>query len=243
MEIHIAGDIDELSTSVADWMVAYMNQTLQQQDRFTLVLSGGSTPEKLHRLLASDAYKNEVDWSKVHIFWGDDRFVPFNDDRNNAKMAFDTLLNYVAVKQENIHVMQTENISPEDSASAYEKILSEYFSDGATNTFDLVLLGMGDDGHTLSLFPGKKEVIYETQKQCTSLWLEAQDMYRITLTHGIVNRASRIAFLTAGPKKAHALYEVLRGDYNPDVYPSQIIKPVNGELHWFVDKAAAAQLL
>ena len=101
---------------------------------------------------------------------------------------------------------------------------------------------MGDDGHTLSLFPGKTEVIHETEKLCTSLWLEAQDMYRITLTHPIVNQAAQIVFLANGAGKAKVLREVLKGNYNPDLYPSQIIKPVNGELHWFVDEAAAADL-
>ena len=127
MQFHISKDTTELSKAVADWMVEYINKTLQKQDSFTLVLSGGSTPKKLHELLSSNAYKNKIDWSKVHIFWGDDRFVSFNDERNNAKMAFDTLLNHVPVAKEHIHVMQTENITPEDSAKAYEIILKEYF--------------------------------------------------------------------------------------------------------------------
>ena len=199
------------------------------------------------------------------MFWGDERFVPFNDSRNNAKMGFDNLLNHVPVPKEQIHVMQTENITPEKSAKAYEEILKKYFPE-ATNyklrtvselqttnyklqtgnrelkTFDLVLLGMGDDGHTLSLFPGKTDVIHETKKWCTSLWLESQNMYRITLTHPVVNNAAAIAFLVTGNAKAKALYEVLKGNYDPDLYPSQIIKPVNGELHWFADEAAAAEL-
>lgn len=246
MQFHISKDTTELSKTVADWMVEYINKTLQKQDSFTLVLSGGSTPKKLHELLASDAYKNKIDWSKIHIFWGDDRFVPFNDERNNAKMAFDTLLNHVPVAKEHIHVMQTENITPEDSAKAYEIILKEYFPKALTThnaqhtTFDLVLLGMGDDGHTLSLFPGKTAVIHETEKLCTSLWLESQDMYRITLTHPIVNQSAAIAFLVTGTSKVKALHEVLEGDYNPDLYPSQMIKPGSGELHWFLDEPAAA---
>jgi len=246
MQLHIFPNIDQLSVSVADWMVEYVNETLQKQDRFTLVLSGGSTPKKLNALLASDAYKNKIDWSKVHIFFGDERFVPLSDERSNAKLAYDTLLNHVNVAAENIHIMQTENITPEDSAKNYEAILKQYFQHPTSNTqhptFDLVLLGMGDDGHTLSLFPGKTEVIYETEKLCTSLWLESQNMHRITLTHPIVNHAAQIVFLVNGSGKAEALHEVLKDAYNPELYPSQIIKPVTGELHWFVDEAAAANL-
>lgn len=248
MQLHISPNTDQLSVSVADWMVNYINETLQQQDRFTLVLSGGSTPKKLNALLASETYKNKIDWSKVHIFFGDERFVPLNDERSNAKLAYDTLLDHVPVAAENIHIMPTENISPEDAAKTYEGILKKYFPEALTShnlhltTFDLIFLGMGDDGHTLSLFPGKAEIIHETEKLCTSLWLEAQDMYRVTLTHPIVNNAARIAFLATGSGKATALKEVLKGAYNPELYPSQIIKPVHGELHWFVDKAAAADL-
>lgn len=239
MQLHISKDATEFTKAVADWMVDYINKTLQKQDRFTLVLSGGGTPKKLHELLASDAYKNKIDWSKIHFFWGDDRFVPFNDERNNAKMAYDTLLSHVPVVKEQIHVMQTENITAEDSAKAYEAILKDYFP-AVEKTFDLVLLGMGDDGHTLSLFPGKTEVIHETEKLCTALWLESQDMYRVTLTHPIVNQSAAVAFLVTGANKVNALHEVLEGIYNPDLYPSQIIKSENGELHWFLDEAAAA---
>lgn len=254
MPLHIFKNTEELSKTVADWMIDDINKTLQQQDRFTLVLSGGNTPKKLHELLSSESYKNKIDWSKLHIFWGDERFVPFNDERSNAKMGFDTLLNHVPVPKEQIHVMQTKNIAPEDSANAYEEILKKYFlsatgsgqlavaQNDKQKTFDLVFLGMGDDGHTLSLFPGKTEVIHETKKWCTFLWLQSQSMYRITLTHPVVNNASAVAFLVTGNNKAKALHQVLKGDYNPDLYPSQIIKPSNGELHWFVDEEAAAEL-
>lgn len=241
MEIHIAPNINELSKQAADFIVQKIEEVLSKKDRFTIALSGGGTPEKLHRLLASEDYKNKIDWGRLHVFWGDERFVPFRDDRSNAKMAFDTLLNYVPVPEEQIHIMQTENISPEQSAKAYEQILEKYFHDSA-NTFDLIILGMGDDGHTLSLFPGKTNIIFEDKRQCISLWLESQNMYRITLTHPVANRAANIMFLTAGAKKAKALSQVVKDNDNPSLYPSQIIKPVTGELRWFVDEAAAQDL-
>jgi 6-phosphogluconolactonase len=239
MPLHVYKDSEELSEAAAKWIADTIAETLKGKDRFTIALSGGSTPERLHKILAAAPYKEQIDWQKLHVFWGDERAVPFTDSRNNAKMAYDTLLNFVPVPASQIHVMQT-NMPPESSALEYEKILHQYFgAEGAS--FDLVLLGMGDDGHTLSLFPGT-EVVHEEKAWATSFFLKAQGMYRITLTKTIVNRAARIAFLTTGPKKTHALQEVLKGAYNPDLYPSQEIKPVNGELHWFVDKAAAAGL-
>ena len=239
MELQVYSDAQQLSQAAAKWIAGLIAETLKVQDRFTIALSGGSTPKLLHKILAAAPYKDQIDWSKMHIFWGDERAVPFEDDRNNAKMAYDTLLNFVPVPPSQIHVMRTD-IGPEESAIEYEKILHQYF-DKTPNTFDLVLLGMGDDGHTLSLFPGTA-IVHEEKAWAKAFFLPAQDMYRITLTKTIVNKAAHIAFLTTGTGKAHALKEVLKGAYDPDLYPSQEIKPVNGELHWFVDEAAAAGL-
>jgi 6-phosphogluconolactonase len=239
MELHQYKDADELSSAAAKWIAGYISATLKKQNRFTIALSGGSTPKKLHTLLAASPYKEQIDWSRLHVFWGDERAVPFEDDRNNAKMAFDTLLSHVPVPAGQIHIMRTD-IAPAEAAAEYEKILHHYFHAHA-KSFDLVLLGMGDDGHTLSLFPGTS-VIHEETKLATAFFLKEQDMFRITLTAPIVNRSAGIAFLVAGAGKAPALKEVLEGDYDPDKFPSQVINPVNGELHWFLDKAAAAQL-
>jgi len=238
MELHVYKDSEALSIAAAKFVADHIVATLKKQPRYTIALSGGSTPVRLHQLLAASPYKEQIDWSKLHIFWGDERAVPFNDDRNNAKMAYETLLNFVPVPAEQVHVMRTD-IDAKASAAEYEKILHQYFDNTATS-FDLVLLGMGDDGHTLSLFPGMP-VIHEEKLWATAFWLQAQDMFRITLTRTIVNKSACVVFLTAGAKKAHALKEVLKGAPNPDLYPSQVIKPV-GELHWFVDEAAAADL-
>jgi len=238
MELHIYKDANDLSNHAAQWIASYIASTLKKQDRFTIALSGGSTPQKLHTLLAAAPYKDQIDWSKLHIFWGDERAVPFEDSRNNAKMAFDTLLDHVPVIKSNIHVMRTD-MEPMASAHEYENILHKYFNHSKTS-FDLVLLGMGDDGHTLSLFPGTP-VIHEEKKMATAFFLQQQNMYRITLTAPIVNRAACVLFLVAGDGKAKALKEVMEGDYRPDQYPGQVIEPA-GELHWFLDKAAAALL-
>ena len=239
MELHIEKDTNALSASLAEWLNKYIQQVLAKQDRFTFVLSGGSTPKALYALLAESPYKESIPWEKLHFFWGDERAVPFEDSRNNAKMCYDELLDKVPAKAENIHIMRTD-ITPEESAAEYEKIVKTYF-EGSETTFDFVLLGMGDDGHTLSLFPGT-EVIHEQNALATSFFLKAQDMYRITLTAPVVNDAACVAFLAAGAGKAEVLKQVLQGEKNVDLYPSQTIQPVKGELHWFVDEAAAALL-
>lgn len=242
-KLHIYKTPEELSAAAAKWIAEQISNTLKKQDRFTIALSGGNTPKQLHKILAASPYKEQIEWNKLHIFWGDERDVPFDDERNNAKMAFDTLLNYVPVPKSQIHIMRT-NISPEQSAEEYEKILHQYFDTGEasrSNSFDLVLLGMGDDGHTLSLFPGTA-IVHEEKAWTKSFFLQSQNMYRISLTKSITNRSSLIAFLTTGKNKSIALEQVLEGNYNPDLYPAQVIQPTNGELHWFVDEAAAALL-
>lgn len=239
MNLHVSNDLDELSRYVADWMVFYIRDTLKKQDRFTIVLSGGNTPRPLYRLLSSDVYKNQVEWEKLHFFWGDERYVPFTDNRNNARMAFDMLLNNVPVRKDQIHVMRTD-ISPEESAAAYEKILRGYF-DHKKHSFDLVMLGLGDNAHTLSLFPGY-DIVHEKEKWVKAFYLKEQKMYRISLTVPIVNNAGRIMFLINGADKAASLYNVLYGQHDIELYPAQVIQPFNNQLYWFVDKAAAADV-
>jgi 6-phosphogluconolactonase len=239
MEIHIANDPGELSKNLAAWVGQYIQDVLAKQDRFTLVLSGGSTPKQLYALLSKTPYLETIPWEKIHFFWGDERAVPYEDERNNARMCYEELLGKVPVKEENIHVMRTD-IAPDAAATAYNTLLNGYF--GATEvTFDLVLLGMGDDGHTLSLFPGTA-VVHETSVDTAAFFLPAQDMYRITLTAPIVNRSSAVAFMAVGSGKAETLKNVLEGETQLDKFPSQIIRPERGQLHWFIDKAAAALL-
>lgn len=252
MQLHIAKSTQELSTQAADFIVEHINTVLQKQSRYTIALSGGSTPKALHELLASDAYKSHIDWSKLHFFWGDERFVPFDDERNNAKMAFDTLLDKVPVNKDFVHIMQTVNITPEASAEAYDKILHDYFplvhthhaEDHPDNTpfttFDLIILGIGDNSHTLSLFP-HYPIIFEENKWVDTFYLDEQNMYRVTLTHPVANHSACVMFLVAGAGKAEAMKHILKDAYNPDEYPAQIIQP-KGELHWFLDEAAAAEI-
>src|SRR5436190_13068023 len=155
MELHVCKNYDQLSEHLAQWMVEYICKTLSTKERFSIVLTGGNTPKKLYEILAGEEYKNKIDWSRANVFIGDERFVAFDDDRSNAKMIRQTLLNKVDVRDEHVHFMETENMSPETAANAYEEVLQYYFGQQPASTFDLVLLGMGDDAHTLSLFPGQ----------------------------------------------------------------------------------------
>ena len=237
--LHIYKSPDEVSKALAAWITEAIETTLQNQDRFTWVVTGGNSPKQLYELLAASPYRERINWSKLHIFWGDERAVPFDDSRNNAKMTFEHLLSKVPVVRDQVHIMDT-SLSPGESANAYEAILHRYFKNEGP-TFDLVLNGMGDDGHTLSLFP-HTPAIQEKQAWVTSFYLDAQQMYRITLTAPVVNRAHKVAFLTFGANKSNALFEVVKGARNIEQYPSQIIQPTNGELHWFVDEAAASRL-
>ncbi len=239
MNLKISKDIESLSHHFADWLVENIKEVLSKQDRFTIALAGGNTPRRLYQMLASDEYRDKVDWQKMHFFWGDERFVSLTDDRSNAKMAYESLLNHVPLNKEQVYPIQTTG-KPEESAAAYEKILRNYFEEDG-QTFDFVLLGIGDNGHTLSLFPGYK-VIWERKKWVSSFYLKEDDIYRITLTPPVVNRASQVAFLVSGGDKAAAVYHVLAGEHDPDLYPAQIIQPFNSRLYWFCDEAAAADL-
>ena len=220
--------------------ICFIESTLQNQEFFTLALSGGATPQILYKKLADPEFREQINWNRVHIFWGDERAVPFNDDRNNAKMAYSLLIDRIGIPAAQVHAMRTD-IEPVFAAKEYEKILHTYF-DNTVTSFDLILLGIGEDGHTLSIFPGSPLLEAEEQNWVNAVYHEGQHMYRITLTPVIVNRSSRIAFMVEGSNKAKILKEVIEGNYSPSTLPAQLIKPENGELHWFLDKASAKRL-
>ena len=233
--IQIYNTTEEINSKAADLFVAASQKAIAEKGQFTAVLTGGSSPAGIYKLLASDAYKTKIDWSKVFIFWGDERWVPLNDDLSNAKMSYATLLSHVAIPSENIFEMYKDGVTPEDFAVTYEQSIRNVLGD--EGKFDLILLGMGDDGHTASLFPGQA-VLEEQNKWVAAYYLEPQKMYRITLTAPLINKANKIIVVAFGEKKAPALKEVTTGSYNPAIYPMQLIKPLGGELLFLVDKKA-----
>lgn len=234
--IQIYNNTEEINTAAADLFVADAQKAIAEKGKFSVVLTGGSSPAGIYKLLASDNYKNKIDWSKVFIFWGDERWVPLNDDLSNAKMSYATLLSHVAIPSENIFEMYKDGVTPEEYAVTYEQSIRKVL--GEEGKFDLILLGMGDDGHTASLFPGEA-VLDEQTKWVSAYYLEPQKMHRITLTAPLINKAEKIIVVAFGEKKAPALKEVTTGAYNPVTYPMQLIKPVSGELLFLVDKSAA----
>jgi len=230
---------EELSQFAARQFSELAQEAIDRNGRFTVALTGGSSPKRLYQLLAQSPYKEQIPWQKVHIFWGDERFVPISDDRSNARMAFDTLLKHVDVPENQIHVM-TDGQPAEVFAEKYERTIKEHFGE-ALPAFDLILLGMGDDGHTASLFP-ETEVLQEKEKLVSSLYLSSQGMHRITMTAPLINQAKQIIMLVFGKKKAATLQAVLKGPHQPGHLPVQLIQPKNGQLTWLVDEEAAAHL-
>lgn len=229
---------EELSREAAEIFLQAAIEAVKTNGRFTVALTGGTSPAPLYKLLAESPYNEQMPWADTYVFWGDERWVPLTDKASNAKMTFETLLDHVPVPKDHIFPMWSDE-EPEAFATKYEELLSKHF-DGSPR-FDLILLGMGDDGHTASLFP-HTNVLMEEEKLVVAYYLVPQSMYRITLTAPCINAAKKIIFLVFGEKKAHALHEVLQGSFHPGTYPAQLIRPANGEAIWLVDKLAASAL-
>lgn len=237
--VQIFENTQQLTVAAAALFIDAAKHAIAEKGKFTVALTGGSSPIALHKLLATADYQQQIDWGKVFVFWGDERWVPFDDERSNTKMAFDTLLNHVPIPKDHIYKMYSETGSPQEHAARYENAIKSVV--GEDGAFDLILLGMGDDGHTASLFP-HTAVLAEDKKWVDAYYLEPQSMYRITLTAPLINKAKNIAVLTFGEKKTNALYEVLEGERNPEEYPSQLLAPTNGTLVFLTDNAAAKRL-
>lgn len=238
---------DALMRAAAELFVAASIDAIGASDRFAVALSGGATPQSLYTLLATDAYASRIDWSRVHIFWGDERSVPPSSPESNYRRARVALLARVPVPAANVHRIRGED-EPAAAAAAYERKLRELFRTpvGAPRSttgarFDLILLGLGDDGHTASLFPGSA-TLHETRR-----WVMAEEfadvsISRVTLTPVVINAASEVLFLVSGREKSATLKRVLEGPRQPDALPAQAIAPSAGRLRWLVDADAAADL-
>ncbi|MBI5957627.1 MAG: 6-phosphogluconolactonase [Chloroflexi bacterium] len=242
-EISVYPDPAALTRRAAEMITALAAEIVPVQGRFSMGLSGGSTPRALFTLLASDDYAQRIPWSGVHVFWGDERCVPPDHTESNYRMAREALLDHVPIPAENIHRVRAE-LSPAEAAQDYEQTLRSFFaaeSDQTPPRFDLLLLGMGDDGHTASLFP-HTAALHEHTRWVIENRVEKLNTWRITLTVSAINAAAQVLFLVIGSSKATVLRDVLHGPYQPGHYPSQRIGPINGRLIWLLDAAAAALL-
>jgi 6-phosphogluconolactonase len=237
--IQIYPSTEELSHAAAQLFVQTSQETLEFSDRFAVVLSGGSTPEPVYRLLAQEPYREHVRWSNTHVFWGDERCVPRNHAENNAHMAWDRLLRHVPIPRNQVHPILSEEPPPE-AANHYETILRVFFHDTPAR-FDLVFLGLGGNGHTASLFP-HTPILKERDRWVKEVFVPELNRYRVSLTAPIVNQASRVVFLAHGRPKAQVLKDVLVGPLQPEELPAQLIRPASGQILWLVDRDAASGL-
>jgi 6-phosphogluconolactonase len=228
---------EELAEATAHNFVARAEEAINEQDRFAVALAGGSTPKRTYETLAQD-YADRLDWSKVHVFFADERTVGPEDEDSNYRMVREALLSHIRVGS--VHRMRCE-LSPAEAAADYERQLREFFGTDGVPIFDLILLGLGEDGHMASLFPETSAL------DVTDRWVVVNPVLkletsRLTLTIPVINAAKAVTFLVAGEDKAGALKEVLEGDADPRAYPAKFVRPENGDLIWMVDRAATALL-
>jgi 6-phosphogluconolactonase len=237
--IEVYPDLESLSRAAAALVVAQANLAVAARGRFSLALSGGTTPRRTYELLAAPPLAQQAPWDRVHIFWGDERCVPLNDPRSNARLAREAWLDLAPIPGNQIHPMNCAQ-DPAAAARRYEAELREFFA-GRPPRLDLVLLGLGDNGHTASLFPDTP-VLEERGRWAAAVSVAGQDLSRVTLTAPFINQAALVAFLVAGRTKAGVLREALHGPYDPRRLPVQLIRPLQGDLRWLIDLEAAASL-
>ena len=230
---------DELAKAAAEFIVKIANEAIDANGRFVISLSGGHTPETLYGVLATAPYRGRIAWDKTYVFWGDERCVPSDDAQNNARMAKIFLLDRVDIPPSNIYPVPV-NLPPAKGAAAYENSIKEFFGNEQP-CFDLILLGLGENGHTASLFPGT-DIISDHTHLIKEVFVPEQKMYRITMTADMINKAENVIFLVAGEEKAAILNTILTHTYEPALFPAQLIKPDHGKLYWFVDNKASMYL-
>ena len=236
--VKILKDVDAITEFVARQIIQAAATSIAERGQFTLALAGGSTPKPLYTLLGT-TYRADIDWSKTHLFWGDERAVPPDHPDSNFRMVQGALLERIP-HPAGIHRVMGE-LEPSQAAARYEQRLREIFK-GETSRFDMILLGMGDDGHTASLFP-HTSALNESEKWVVANLVPQLDTWRITLTYPVLNQARQVIFMVAGTNKAAPLYEVLHGEPRPFDLPSQAVNPVSGDMTWVVDYPAGRKLM
>ena len=239
MELHIYKTPDKVIEGLANYFIQTVKTAIKEKNECTVVLSGGNSPKKLYELLASMDHGNQIDWDKVYFFFGDERYVPFNDPGNNGNMVKKALFEPLMIPDANIFYINTA-VPPEESAKKYSQRILSYFKNNPVR-FDLILLGLGDNAHTASLFP-HTPVLKEKKALVSAIYIEELSSYRITMTAALINEAHAISFLVYGEAKANAVHDVLEGAKDFETYPAQLIIPEEGVLNWFLDEDAAMNI-
>lgn len=237
--IKVFSTSEELCTTAMEKFIALSIENIAAKGSFVVALSGGRTPNQLYDLMAKEENAAKIDWKNVFVFWGDERYVPLDNKDNNSFQAKQHLLDKINIPEGNIFRIPV-NGDHEADAKIYEQTLRSFFK-GQPPVFDLLFLGMGDEGHTASIFPGSA-LLREESILVKDVYVEVKQMQRISFTPALINASKEIVFMITGEEKAPALKEVLQGAYNPDLYPAQIIKPVNGNITWLLDEGVAKDL-
>lgn len=235
----VAPDSPALFEAAAELFVHAATEEIKERALFSVALSGGSTPKGLFELLANDPWRKRIDWSRTHLFWGDERWVPHTDSRSNYHMAYQSLISKVPIPGENVHRVQTDSGEPQEAAAKYADEIRALL--GNDPRFDLNLLGLGTNGHTASLFP-HRPTLEVRDRLVVADYVDEVQMYRVTFTVPLINASRNILMLISGKDKAEVLKEVLRGPENPEQLPAQLIEGTRGTLTWLVDEAAAAEI-
>ncbi len=240
--VRVTASIEDLFVAAARELVRVTKDCRKEHRACSIALAGGSTPRGFYRLLASEPYRSQIDWDHLRVFWGDERTVPPDHQESNFRMAQETLLSRVPVPLTQVFRIEGE-LPPKEAAVRYEAVLQQQFNllPGDVPRFDLILLGMGPDGHTASLFPGT----FALSESCTLVaapWVEKFRTYRVTLTPPVLNAAKHVLFLVSGQDKALVLQAVLEGPEDFARYPAQAISPATGQLIWLVNQDAAGLL-
>lgn len=240
LRVHVYETAEQVAFAAASRVVELARDSVAARGRFTIALAGGNTPRRIYEMLVEERLRRSVDWPNVHIFFGDERMVPPDHAESNYRMANEALLARVPLPPENVHRIEGLGDAAAN-ASAYESEVRGLFGDSDWPRFDHILLGMGDDGHTASLFPGTV-ALGECRLWVAPNWVERLGAWRVTLTVPALNAARYVSFIVTGAGKAARLREVLKGERDPSRLPSQLVRPTDGTLEWLVDREAAAKL-
>ena len=241
MHIAIYDDKHTLSQHAAEYIMRIAKEAIDLNGRFTIALTGGTTPGEAYSLLGSDPIRSQIDWQRVHIFWGDERCVPHTNSESNYYLAQEVLFDKVAIPNSHIHPMPADQPDRDAASQAYVSEMQRVFTTNEIPIFDLIHLGMGPEGHTVSLFP-QQDALHEKHRLVIPVTVPKPPPDRLTFTPPLLNAARNVLFTVTGSEKADALHAVLEGEYQPDEYPAQIVRPTNGEVVWMLDRMAAQKL-